>query len=200
MSEMVVFNEQGLNAMRHGKILPYALEQLFEMLGIPVMSYWEYRYAVEEPAAAAVKDVPFTTIYGCKGTTDFVLYDHARGLRIRFWCKWQETSGTVDEKLPYLCGNIKQFPENEVVFVVGGAGWRDGAMGWFTKNAKRGARRADGRKQKVLVLTIDKVVEYLLALYGREDEIQDVIPKLKSLMRENHQMLDGQLSLEECLD
>ena len=197
VAEIVVFNEQGLNAMRHGKILPGALEEIFGLLKIPVMAEAEYRAALVQPPVVAVKGVRFTTIYGCYGTTDFVLRDSVRGIEIRFWCKWQETVGTVDEKLPYLLANLKRFPEKEVVFLVGGDGWRPGALDWLIDKTKRYARHVNGVKQKAYVLEADEVVELLLTRYGRVDEIEATKLKVKSLIKENQQMLDGQVQFDD---
>ena len=197
MAEIVVFNEQGLNAMRHGKILPGALEEIFGLLGIPVMSEAEYRAALVQPPVVAVKGARFMNIYGYYGTTDFVLRDSVRGIEMRFWCKWQETAGTVDEKLPYLLANLKRFPEREVVFLVGGDGWRNGALDWLKEKTKRYARHVNRVKQKACVLDIDTVVECLLTRYDRVDEIEVVKRKVKSLVEESQKMLDGQVRFED---
>lgn len=46
--------------------------------------------------------VPFTTIYNHKGNTEFLLLSKKYDLTMRLECKWQQVSGSVDEKLPYL--------------------------------------------------------------------------------------------------
>ncbi len=200
MGEMIIVNEQGLNAMRHGKILPGALEEIFGLLKIPVMSEAEYRLAQVQPPVVAVKGVRFTNIYGYYGTTDFVLRDSVRGIEIRFWCKWQETAGTVDEKLPYLVANLKRFPEKEVIFLAGGDGWRYGALDWLKAKTKRYARHVNGVKQKAYVMDIDKVVECLLTRYDQADEIEATKSKVKSLIKESQQVLDGQVVFDECFE
>ena len=49
-----------------------------------------------------LKNVPFETIYGHRGNTEFLLISEKYNLRIRIECKWQQSAGSVDEKLPYL--------------------------------------------------------------------------------------------------
>jgi hypothetical protein len=59
-----------------------------------------------------LRNVPFVTIYGHPGKSEFVLLSERYGLRIRIECKWQQSSGSVDEKFPYLYLNcIEQMPE-----------------------------------------------------------------------------------------
>jgi hypothetical protein len=48
-------------------------------------------------------------------------------------CKWQESSGSVDEKFPYLNLNIKNCYPEPTILVVGGKGMRAGAVDWFQK-------------------------------------------------------------------
>lgn len=45
--------------------------------------------------------------------------------------KWQSVGGTADEKLPYLCMNIKQRYPYPTIIVLGGEGWHPGAVEWI---------------------------------------------------------------------
>lgn len=80
------------------------------------------------------------SIYGGGLVTDFFIEPTARfpeGLAIE--SKWQEVSGTAEEKLPYLVENIRtQFP-CPVIVIVGGGGARGGAVSWLR-------RQVDGYK------------------------------------------------------
>jgi hypothetical protein len=47
----------------------------------------------------------------------------AHGVHVRIECKWQQSAGSVDEKLPYLYLNaIESMPEDHVIIVYGGGG------------------------------------------------------------------------------
>ena len=48
-------------------------------------------------------------------------------------CHWQESSGTTDEKYPYFVKNIQDcYPAKaRVVIVIGGGGYRPGALEWL---------------------------------------------------------------------
>lgn len=82
-----------------------------------------------------LKNVPFTTIYGHRGNTEFLLLSEKYNLKIRIECKWQQSSGSVDEKLPYLYLNtIEAMPEKDIMILIDGDGFKPGAKIWL-KNA-----------------------------------------------------------------
>jgi hypothetical protein len=84
-----------------------------------------------------LKNVPFETIYGHKGNTEFLLISKKYNLRIRIECKWQQTAGSVDEKLPYLYLNtIEAMPEKDVMILIDGEGFKAGAKTWLRKAVK----------------------------------------------------------------
>jgi predicted Rossmann-fold nucleotide-binding protein len=46
--------------------------------------------------------------------------------------KWQQVAGSVDEKFPYLYLNcIETMSENEIILIVDGGGYKDGALAWL---------------------------------------------------------------------
>ena len=51
-----------------------------------------------------LRNVPYQTIYGHPGKTEFVLRSARFHLDIRIECKWQQSAGSVDEKFPYQMG------------------------------------------------------------------------------------------------
>ena len=77
------------------------------------------------------------TVYGTDLISDFLLY-HPRkwpeGLVIE--SKWQQSSGTVDEKYPYFVMNIWA-SEYQTVFVLDGGGYRPGAEKWVRSMQRR---------------------------------------------------------------
>jgi ATP:corrinoid adenosyltransferase len=85
-----------------------------------------------------LENVPFTTIYGHRGNTEFLLISRKYGLKMRIECKWQQVSGSVDEKLPYLYLNsIEAMPELSVMILIDGAGWKAGAIQWLKDAVKQ---------------------------------------------------------------
>ncbi len=84
-----------------------------------------------------LKNVPFTTIYGHGGNTEFLLLSEKYNLRIRIECKWQQSAGSVDEKLPYLYLNsIEAMPEKDIMILIDGDGFKAGAKTWLRNAAK----------------------------------------------------------------
>ncbi len=84
-----------------------------------------------------LKNVPFRTIYGHKGNTEFLLLSEKYGLRIRIECKWQQSAGSVDEKLPYLYLNtIEAMPEKDIMILIDGDGFKSGAKEWLRNAVK----------------------------------------------------------------
>lgn len=71
------------------------------------------------------------TIYGTDLICDFLLFHPQKwpeGLVIE--AKWQQVSGTVDEKYPYFVMNVWS-SEYATVFVLDGGGYRPGAEQWI---------------------------------------------------------------------
>ena len=57
--------------------------------------------------------------------------------RIRIECKWQQSAGSVDEKLPYLYLNtIEAMPEKDIMILIDGDGFKTGAKEWLRNAVK----------------------------------------------------------------
>lgn len=72
------------------------------------------------------------SIFDSEVYVDFFLRDHPRfagGLIIE--SKWQDASGSVDEKLPYLVLNIRYCYPCPTIIVIHGGGFRPGAVRWL---------------------------------------------------------------------
>ena len=85
-----------------------------------------------------LKNVPYETIYGHHGNTEFLLLSEKYNLKIRIECKWQQSAGSVDEKLPYLYLNaIEAIPEKDFMILIDGDGFKAGAKTWLREAAKK---------------------------------------------------------------
>ena len=74
------------------------------------------------------------SIYGTNVYGDFVIFHpqkHPDCLVIE--SKWQQVSGSVDEKLPFLVNNIKQKFSLDAVIIIDGGGQKKGAIEWVKK-------------------------------------------------------------------
>jgi len=96
-----------------------------------------------------LENAPFTTVYEHKGNTEFLLISEKYNLRIRIECKWQQVSGSVDEKLPYLYLNtIEAMPEKSIMILIDGSGWKVGAIKWLKDAVKNKKYTNENNKDK----------------------------------------------------
>lgn len=85
-----------------------------------------------------LKNVPYITIYGSVGHTEFVAWDTKTGRKVRIECKYQKSAGSVDEKLPYLYLNaVFRYPEKEVIILIEGDGFKKGAKEWLKEQVNK---------------------------------------------------------------
>ena len=123
--------KQGAQANKNGKVVERMLEPLFEDSGFKVLSYSD---ASKNPDLIktldryVLKNVPFTTIYGSEGKTEFVIYDTKTERSIRVESKYQATAGSVDEKS--FTQGVKSH-EKEVILIVDGGGYKPGSRQWL---------------------------------------------------------------------
>lgn len=134
---------QGAMANKNGKTFEKMMVPIFNANDFEVIAYSDFiknEEKYQNPNRYVLKNVPYTTIYGTKGKTEFVIVDGER--RVRIEAKYQASAGSVDEKYPYMLLNaVTQYPEQEVVFVLDGGGYKQGAFDWledYIKNDKFG--------------------------------------------------------------
>lgn len=75
------------------------------------------------------------SIYGKKRLVDLILYHpvlHAKCLCVQ--CKWQSSSGSVEEKYPYEVESIAQ-GEYDTIIILDGGGYTLGARQWLVNQA-----------------------------------------------------------------
>lgn len=73
-------------------------------------------------------------IYGTDIYVDFYIIGSSSissGLIIE--CKWQQSGGSVDEKLPYVNLNIQKCYPAPAVVLIDGGGMKPGSISWLTK-------------------------------------------------------------------
>lgn len=128
---------QGGRANRSGSVLEGIVIGALAPHGFVVVQYRDYARNPEGfGTELLIKNAPFTTLYGTRGQTEFLLRSANYGLEVRIECKWQQTAGSVDEKLPYLyLSAIEAIPEHDVILLVDGQGFRPGAVDWLRKTA-----------------------------------------------------------------
>jgi hypothetical protein len=159
-------NKQGAYACNQGKVLERTVESTFKAKGFEILMFrdWERRKEAYSPDVL-LKHCPFKNIYNHDGYTEFLLYSKtypSPNRAIRIECKWQQSSGSVDEKFPYLYLNfIEAMPEKELVIIVDGNGARSGAVSWL-KDAARYKKYTTGVNQdkEIRVFSLTEFIQW----------------------------------------
>ncbi|MGF1512146.1 MAG: PD-(D/E)XK nuclease superfamily protein [Elainellaceae cyanobacterium] len=141
---------QGGAANRQGKVLESTVVPTFASRGFTVMRYSAWRKRPRDYSTELLlKNVPYTTIYGQRGYTEFLVKSERFGLNTRIECKWQQSTGSVDEKLPYLYLNcVEAMPELDVIIIAGGGGMKPGAIPWLRSAVEQGKYLTPGAARK----------------------------------------------------
>lgn len=125
--------KKGTKSNISGNQLEVAVKTVLSGKGFEHVKYKDWLNSKEKfGSELLLENVPFTTIYGHKGNTEFLLISNKYKIYMRIECKWQQVSGSVDEKLPYLYLNVVEaMPENSIMILIDGGGWKEGAIRWL---------------------------------------------------------------------
>ena len=124
---------QGARANTGGKVLESTIKSTLDALGFEIVAYSAW---VKQPNKFGQElllcNAPYQTIYKHNGKTEFLIRSARFDLEVRVECKWQRSSGSVDEKFPYTYLNCAvAVPEDEVIIVYDGGGAKAGAVTWL---------------------------------------------------------------------
>lgn len=152
---------QGSRANTQGKILEGTIIPTFERYGFQIVKYSEWS---NNPTAygskVLLKNVPYTTIYGHKGYTEFLAISDQPALQVRIECKWQQSPGSVDEKFPYLYLNcLEAIPEKDRIIIAGGGGMKKGTIPWLKRVVQeKRYLPIDSDTKNIQVFTIEEFI------------------------------------------
>ena len=117
----------GAIANRQGNILEQQVRQAFASHGFREVAFAEYEKLASGSTLPGVpvpdllvRRVPYQSIYGHRGVTEFLAVSASRGLAIRIECKWQQSQGSV-----------QAMPEREIILLIDGNGYKPGALAWL---------------------------------------------------------------------
>ncbi|AFH50142.1 Site-specific DNA methylase [Ignavibacterium album JCM 16511] len=140
-----------------GNQLEAAVKTVLSGKGFEIVKYREWAKSPSNFGnELLLTNVPYTTIYKHKGNTEFLLISKKYNCTIRIECKWQQTSGSVDEKLPYLYLNvIEAMPEGKILILIDGKGWKEGAIKWLKESVEQKRyTKEDSKKKDILVFNL----------------------------------------------
>lgn len=129
--------KQGGIANNQGRVLESSVISILQHKGFTVVPFSQWQKQPEHFGnELLLTNVPYQTIYGHQGKTEFKISSQKYG-EYRIECKWQQSSGSVDEKFPYLYLNcIEQMPESNIIIIIDGSGAKPGAVEWIRQAAK----------------------------------------------------------------
>jgi len=147
---------KGKSANITGNQLEIAVQTVLLNKGFEIEMYRHWKKKPQDYGKELLlKNVPFTTIYGHKENTEFLLISEKYNLRIRIECKWQQSSGSVDEKLPYLYLNtIEAMPEKNIMILIDGDGFKSGAKTWLRNAVRKNYIQLTKTRTDVLVFSL----------------------------------------------
>ena len=133
----MITTTQGYEATHSGKFLEETLRRELSARGFLFRTNGNDANTLDMFAPRVVViHAPYRSLYGCQSRSEFLITDGSRKIRVE--CRWQEISGSVDEKFPYLLRNaVECMPELEVLILYGGNGARRDAIEWLKREAAR---------------------------------------------------------------
>ena len=128
----------GYHANNSGKVLESIVESSLHAKGFSVVPYKEWSKDIGDyNNEVLIKNVPYESIYKHSSKTEFLMISDEFNICTRIECKWQQTSGSVDEKFPYLFHNCAEMmTEPHVIILLDGGGAKKGAIEWLANACK----------------------------------------------------------------
>ena len=81
-----------------------------------------------------ITNYKYKNIYNSFGRIEFLCISNKYKINTFIECKWQQVSGSVSEKLPYMYLNFKtsdSFKDRNIIIVIDGPGWSTNSISWI---------------------------------------------------------------------
>lgn len=125
--------KQGTKANYTGNVLENFIENRLNERGYTYVDKKKFKPAIYLGQPIYTRQMVICKgIYGTDVKCDFILFHpekHPECLIIE--SKWQQSSGSVDEKYPYLVLNIQMKYPHKAIIVLDGDGYKKGALDWL---------------------------------------------------------------------
>ena len=151
--------QQGSLANSSGNTLERTIIATLESKGFQVVQYSNWRRApTRYGSELLLRNVPYKSIYGHDAKTEFVICSARYQLQVRVECKWQQSSGSVDEKFPYLYINcLEGMPEDHIIIIIDGGGAKHGAVDWLRHaSEKKLYTTEENRTKRIEVMSLSE--------------------------------------------
>jgi len=147
-----------------GQLLEDVIRSL-KLKDFAVLKYSEYHKfgksptLLEPPSRMLIKRYPYTTIFGTQGYREYYVLSVEWSGELE--CKFQNGSGSTDEKFLYVSETLRRSQEQRMAVVHAGHWWKDKRgkhiIEWAKDEAKRLARN-DGKE--LLILDFDGFINW----------------------------------------
>lgn len=124
------------NTMVNQKVIRSTLEQIFLEHGYPILTTQKLKSIEEIPLKYVIKNAQYKTIYNRMGRSEFLIINTEKDINLRIEIKIQISSGSVDEKFPYLYLNSVLSHKEDVLIILDGDGYKLGAKKWLEQSVK----------------------------------------------------------------
>lgn len=113
----------------------------------------------------AFRNPKYMSIYGKESKNNFLLIDYDKHIRKRVEIKIQSTSGSVDQKFPYLYLNAAlTFPkDDDVILLLEGKGYSHQSINWLKSVSSEGWLIETGKR--IDVMSLSEFIDYLDGYY-----------------------------------
>ncbi|WP_447531273.1 PD-(D/E)XK nuclease superfamily protein [Legionella pneumophila] len=158
----------GSYANSSGGVLEGLVEFALTKKGFTVVRYKDWRLNPSSYSEELLlKNVPYEGLYKHASATEFVLMSKAYNLNTRIECKWQQVSGSVDEKLPYLFLNCSEkMVEPHIIILLDGGGAKPGAIEWLRDAwEKFKLKEATTTKRKIDLMSMTEFVQWVNSVF-----------------------------------
>jgi hypothetical protein len=144
----------GAVANSNGRVLENIVESSLNTKGFTSTNYKDWQKdPLQYSDELLLKNVPYLNVYNHASKTEFVIKSKHYHLNTRIECKWQQASGSVDEKYPFLFLNCaERMNEPQIIILLDGGGAKPGAIDWLKDACQNFNQQEKGRSDRRIEL------------------------------------------------
>lgn len=158
----------GSYANSSGGVLEGLVEFALTKKGFTVVRYKDWKLNPSSYGEELLlKNVPYEGLYKHASATEFVLMSKIYKLNTRIECKWQQVSGSVDEKLPYLFLNCSEkMLEPHIIILLDGGGAKHGAIEWLRDSCEKfNLKESSIPKRRIDLMNMTEFVQWVNSVF-----------------------------------
>lgn len=148
-----------INTMENQKAVRDTLDYIFRSQGYQVYTESEFSKLDVKPNNYVIKGSRYRSIYHHYTRSEFKVINYEKAIRLRIEIKIQKSSGSVDEKFPYLYLNTVYGHEEDVLIILDGGGYKPSSKKWLEEQVE--SQWLNSKKKKIQILNVVDSIEYL---------------------------------------